>query len=88
MEKKLNLSFRIKVKKLIILKKIKDTLKDFDDFTNKQQKCMEKYLYFESVFNALHIKINTNIKKSSFRQNKRYKNCPPYSFASSNSSQF
>ena len=67
MEKKLNLSFPIKVKKLIILKKINDALKDFDDFTNNQQKCIEKYLYFESVFNTLYIKINTNIKKSSFR---------------------
>ena len=32
---------------------IKDTLKAFDNFKNKQQ----KYVYSESVFNTLYIKI-------------------------------
>ena len=31
---------------------------------------------------------NANVKKNSFEQNKRYKKCPLFSFASSNSSRF
>ena len=31
---------------------------------------------------------NTNVNKVSFKQNKRYKKCPLFSFANPNSSQF
>ena len=42
----------------------------------------------ESVFNTLYIEINIIVKKYSLGQNKYYKKCPPFSTASSDSSQF
>ena len=49
---------------------------------------MQMYVYSESVYNTLYIEINTNIKKISFWQNKRYKKCLLFSLVSSNTSQF
>ena len=47
------------------------------------------YLYSESSFNTLYIYWDKkNVKKVSFGQNKRYKKCCLFSFASSSSSQF
>ena len=47
-----------------VLKSIKNTLKAFDGFKSKQQKCkkcmffdMEKYIYSESLLNAPYIEI-------------------------------
>ena len=48
---------------------------------------MYKYVYSESVFNTQYIEIKQILKKISFGQNKRYKKCPFFSFASSNSAQ-
>ena len=64
-----------------IRRKLKKSLrmKAFDHFKNKQHKC---FLICESV-NILKVystnytlRKNTNVKKLSFGQNKRYKNCP------------
>ena len=50
---------------------------------------MKKYMYPESLFNALDIEIKYKLlQKISFGQNKRYKKCTRFSFASSKSSQF
>ena len=76
-------------------KLFKDTLKAFDDFRNKQQKYVKycflicKSMYILKVYSIHYtLRLNTNLKKSLFGQNKRYKKCPPFSFANSNSSQF
>ena len=73
----------------------KDTLKAFDDFKIKQQKCMKKCfltckcickcMYILKVYSIRYtLKQNTKIP---FDQNKPYKKCPLF-FASSKSSQF
>ena len=74
---------------------IKDTLKAFDDFNNKQQKCMEYcFLIYKSMYilkvNSIHytLKSNTNLKNIPFTQNNGTKKCPLFSFATSDSSQF
>ena len=46
---------------------------------------MQKYVYFENVLNVLYIEIKHKWQNG---ENKRYKKCPLFSFASSNSSQF
>ena len=73
--------------------KVKDTLKAFHDFENKQKSVWSnvfwyvKYVHSENVFNTLYIEIK-HMLKNSFEQNKWYKKCPLFSFASSNTSQF
>ena len=68
---------------------LKDTLKDYGCFKNKQKSvwsnafliCKSMYIQYipvcivnTGVFNTLYIKINTNAKNFSFGQNIRYKN--------------
>ena len=75
---------------------LKDTLKAFVDFKNKQQSVWSNFFWYVKVsilwkciqctINSL--RQNTNIKKIPFGQNKWYKKCPLFSFVSSNSSQF
>ena len=72
-----------------------DTRKPFDDFKNKQQKCMKlcflicKSMYILKVYSIHYtLRLNTDVEKISFGQNKRCKKCPLFPFVSSNSSQF
>ena len=73
--------------------KLRILLKAFEDFKNRQKSvwsnvfCYVKYVHSESVFNTLYIEIKHMLKNSS-KQNKWYKKCLLFSFASSNSSQF
>ena len=70
-----------------------DTLKAFEDFKNKQKVYevmyfdMQKCVYSESWLNTLFTEIKQKIKQISCGQIRRYKNCRPFSFLSSNSSQ-
>ena len=72
----LDASFR----KCCFLAFLKDTLKAFDDFKDKQQKCIKQYflicksMYILKVYSIDYkLRQNPNVKKMSFGQNKRYK---------------
>ena len=61
----------------LLCSKLKDTLKAFNDFKNKQQKWMKKYflmcksIYILKVYSIHYtLRLNTNV---SFGQNRRYK---------------
>ena len=63
-------------------KSVKDTLKGFGDFKNKQQKCMKWcFLMCKSMcilkLYSIHytLRWNKNLRKISFGQNKQYKKC-------------
>ena len=73
----------------------KDALKAFDDFKNKQRSVWSNvfwyvniYLFWKFIQYTTHWDKTQMLKKTSFRQNKRYKKCTLFSFASSHSSQF
>ena len=69
----------------ILLPRIKDTLNAFDDFKNKQQKCMKKcflickdiYIYMSWKFlqYVIHCVKTQILKKNYFGKNKRCKKC-------------
>ena len=76
---------------------LEDTLNAFGDFKNWQQNRsysfvfwhVKVYTFWKFVQYTIHgWRYNTNVKKISFRQNKRWKIKFLFSFASSNSSQF
>ena len=73
---------------------LKDTLKAFDDFKATKVYYEVMFLICKSTYilkvYLIHytLRKNPNIKKFSFGQNKRYKKCTLFSFASSNPSQF
>ena len=61
---------------------LKDTLKAFNNFKNKQQKCMKKCFLISKSIHILKVysihyrlRYNTNVKKIFFGQNKRNKKC-------------
>ena len=73
---------------------LKDTLKAFDDFKNKQKNVwnnvfwyVEVYIFWKCIQYTTHWD-KTQILKNFLRAKKQYKNCPLFSFASPNSSQF
>ena len=74
---------------------LSDTMKAVNDFKIKQLKFMKEYslicksIYVLKVY-SIHstLRWDTNVKKISFGQNKRYKKCTLSSFRSSNSWQF
>ena len=65
---------------------VKDTLKDFDDFRNKLQKCRKQFFWYVEVcifWKCIQYTIHwdkTNLIKVLFGQNKRYKKCPLFFF--------
>ena len=70
-----------------------NTLKTFDDFKNKQQKCMKLCFLIGKSINILKVfsihctlRYNTNVKTIFSRQDKGYIKC--ISFPSSNSPQY
>ena len=76
----------------ILLPRIKDTLNAFDDFKNKQQKCMKKcflickdiyiYIYMSWKFlqYVIHCVKTQILKKNYFGKNKRCKKCTLFFF--------
>ena len=73
---------------------LKDTLKAFDDFKNKQKsvwsnvfRYVKVCIIWKCVQYTIHWDKIQMLKKISFGQNKRYKKCTRFSFPSSNSSQ-
>ena len=73
---------------------LKDTLKAFDDFKNKQKNVwnnvfwyVKVYIFWKCIQYTTHWH-KTQILKNFLRAKKQYKNCPLFSFASPNSSQF
>ena len=73
----------------------KNPLKDFDNFKSKQNSVWSNVFWYVKVcifWKCIQDTINwdkkQNVRKISLRQNKRYKKCPLFYFASSNSSQF
>ena len=69
---------------------LKDTLKAFDDFKNKQKSVWSNvFWYLKAIHYNTHVKTqmlkntnvkNTNVKKISFGQNKWYKKIPSFFF--------
>ena len=63
-------------------KPLKDTLKAFNDFKNKQKSVWSNIFWYIKVcifWGCIRYTMHrdkTNVKKFSFRQNKRYKKCP------------
>ena len=61
-------------------------LRAFDDFKNKQQKCMKKWflicksIYILKVYSKTYIEIKRKCWKNSSGQNKRYKKCTIFFF--------
>ena len=77
-----------------MLNHVKDTLKVFDGFKNKQKGVWSNVFWYEKacifwkwIQYAIHWD-KTKMLKKLLRTIKRYKECPHFSFASSNSSQF
>ena len=60
--------------------------KTFSNFKIKQRKCIK--LVWKCIQYTIHWDKIQMLKKVSFRKNKRYRKCPLFTFASSNSLQF
>ena len=66
---------------------LKDPLKVLDDFTNVFR-CLKVYIFWKFIQYTINWDKTQMLKKNFFGQNKHYKKCTLFSFASSNSWQF